>query len=368
MSLKKEQKRLKVLYITRKYPPCVGGMENFSYNLFNNFDRNDIDIDLIKLGKKQINLIWFLPYAFFKTLFLAKNYDIIFCGDALLSVIGFFTKVFFRKKKVVVNVFGLDITYKNLIYQFYLKMFYNKFDMYISISKETDRTLQNRGVYKSTIITPGIDVNIKDENLVISDEDFRKKYSIAKDDVILITVGRLVKRKGVAWFLENVMPKLMNHNVKYLIVGNGDDRENIEKIIDDKDLSSKVQLLGRVTDEDLSAVYSYSDIFVMPNIHVENDMEGFGIVAAEASLYGLIVIASGIEGIKDAIINEKNGYLLESKNIEQYAEKITDISENLNKYKELSKEFRLFTKKEYDWKKICNEYVNLFNLLLNEGD
>ena len=92
-------KKIKLLYITRKYPPAVGGMENFSYNLYNNFDPSKVDADIISLGKSQKHLVWFLPYALLKTVFKAGKYDVIFVGDALLSSVGFFTKLFHPRKK-----------------------------------------------------------------------------------------------------------------------------------------------------------------------------------------------------------------------------------------------------------------------------
>lgn len=357
---------MKILYITRKYPPMVGGMESFSYNLYNNFDKKDADVTLVSLGKKQINLIWFVPYVFFRTLFTASKYDVIFIGDAVLSIVGFFTKLFYPKKTVVVNVFGLDITFKNKIYQIYLKLFYNKFDKYISISRETDNILHQKTDCNSVIITPGIEAA---EINAASEEEkrtFRKKYGISENDLVLVTVGRLVRRKGVLWFTENVMPMLKGKNVKYLVVGGGEDKELIEAAVGKLDLSSEVKLLGRVSDEELSEVYKCSDVFVMPNIHVENDMEGFGIVAAEASMHGLIVTASGIEGIKDAIIDGKNGFLLESGNAEQYYEKITDIAAHLSDYKAMTRDFSEFTQVNYNWKHICSQYIDLFKNLIED--
>ena len=358
-------KKIKMLYITRKYPPAVGGMENFSYNLYNNFDSEKVETDIISLGKSQKHLVWFLPYAFFRTLFSAHKYDVIFVGDALLSAIGFFTKLLFPEKKVIVNVFGLDITFKNPLYQFYLKLFYNRFDRYISISRETDKALRKRGIKKSVVITPGVDIH-QFEGKSADYKKICKKYNISENDTVLITVGRLVKRKGVNWFIRNVMPELKDKNIKYLIVGDGEDRENIEKSISDFGLHDKVKMLGRVDFETLNAVYTNADVFIMPNIHVDGDMEGFGLVAVEASLAGLSVVASGIEGIKDAISDGKNGFLLESGNVKQFRDKIIDISENRQQYKKTAKLHRQYTIDTYSWKSICNQYTELISGMIKE--
>ena len=55
------KKKYKLLFITRKYPPAVGGMETFCYELMQGLDRERIELKLSALGKKEIQLIWFFP-------------------------------------------------------------------------------------------------------------------------------------------------------------------------------------------------------------------------------------------------------------------------------------------------------------------
>lgn len=359
--------KTKVLYITRKYPPAVGGMENFSYHLYTHFDAAEVETSLISLGRSQKHLVWFLPYALVKTVCMAGRYDIIFVGDALLSSIGFFTKLFHKKKKVIVNVFGLDITFPNKLYQTYLKLFYNCFDKYISISRETDNTLRKRGVTNSVIITPGVDVS-QFQGECAGFNELRKQYSIGEDETILLTVGRLVKRKGVNWFVRNVMPRLKGQPVRYLVVGGGEEHAAIAESIRELGLEQQVLLLGRVETALLNDIYLHADAFIMPNIHVEGDMEGFGLVAVEAALAGLPVIAAGIEGIRDAIKDGKNGWLLESGNAAQFYAKIQDIRQHPEESRKTAKAFQTYTAEVYSWNAICKQYTALFRRLLEGKD
>ena len=85
-------------------------------------------------------------------------------------------------------------------------------------------------------------------------------------------------------------------------------------------------------------------------------MEGFGIVAAEASLSGLIVVASNIDGIPDAIIHGKNGIFVDSEDEEGYCEVLRQIMEHLGEYKELAKHYSKYTKENYSWDSICAVY------------
>lgn len=363
---KKSMKKIKLLYVTRKYPPAVGGMENFSYNLYSGFDAEKVEKDIISLGRSQKNLVWFLPYALIKTLIKARKYDIVFIGDALLSGIGFFTKLLYPKKKTVVNVFGLDITFRNKLYQLYLKLFYNRFDKYIAISSETEKAFKKRGGKRSCVINCGVDTE-QFSGECADYEEICRKNGIAKDDIVLVTVGRLVKRKGAEWFVSNVMPLLKDEKVKYLIIGDGEERENISESIKEHGLGDKVKILGRVDNAELNAVYTHADAFIMPNIHVDGDMEGFGLVAVEAGLAGLAVFASGIEGIRDAVIDGKNGWVMESGNAAQYADRIKDLCAKREEYRKKAAEYSIYTRENYSWSSVCRKYVSLFEKMLGNN-
>ena len=108
---------MNILFITRAYPPVIGGMEKFSYKVTTEVSKLTPSIILAnKKGKK--NLILFFVFALFKSLFLIKKekIEVIHLGDPVLSPIGFIIKLIY-KKPIVVTLHGLDITYPNKLYQ-----------------------------------------------------------------------------------------------------------------------------------------------------------------------------------------------------------------------------------------------------------
>ena len=142
---------------------------------------------------------------------------------------------------------------------------------------------------------------------------------------ILLTVGRLVPRKGVKWFVEHVMAKLPE-NVVYAIAGTGPDEQAIrDSIRAIGSAGTRVRLLGRVDDETRTALYTGADIFVMPNLPVGGDMEGFGLVALEAATAGALVVASDLEGIRDAVLEDETGVLCPSGDAECFVARITTL-------------------------------------------
>ena len=351
---------INVLYITRKFPPQVGGMENFSYYLSESLkDNEQLNIKTVSLGRNQKHLIWFFPYVCLYTLINVRKYDILFIGDAVLCFLGIIAKNISRKTLRIINVFGLDITFKNVFYQKYLETYYKKCsDKYISISQGTDDILHKKyGDLDSIVITPGIATKNFNHDSSLQ-KSFRKKYGVLSEDIILLTVGRLVKRKGVEWFVGNVMPYFKDKPVKYFVIGEGKCREDVEKAVSQLEMSKQIFLLGKVEQEVLEEFYENSDIFIMPNIEVPGDKEGFGIVALESSMFGMIVMASELEGISDAIINGKNGYLLPPGDKKAFVDKIVDFYTNRNKYESKRKDYAEYTKQHFNWSYISECYVD----------
>src|ERR1700734_2865013 len=102
---------MNLLYITRKYPPMVGGLEKLSYALAKEFSQQT-DTTVITWGKSQRYLPYFILVAFIKSLYLipAKKIDHIHIGDGLLSPLGLALKAFFGIKTSI-TIAGLDITF-----------------------------------------------------------------------------------------------------------------------------------------------------------------------------------------------------------------------------------------------------------------
>lgn len=351
---------MKLLYITRKYPPMVGGMESLSYALSHEFAKEE-DTTLIAWGKSQKFLPIIFPYFLFLSLFLIPRKGIthVLIGDALLSPIGVVLKFIFRIPTSC-TVVGLDITFNFPGYQLIIPRCVSFLDKVFCISEATKKACTVRGIpfQKCTVIPCGIYPYTFSKQ--IRKQDLEKLLGQSLNDKkVLITVGRLVKRKGVYWFVSNVLPHLPKDTM-YLIVGEGPEQENIKKAIQVRHLQNQVKLLGKVSNTTLKIIYSTADLFIMPNIRVKNTMEGFGIVAIEASSTGLPVIASNIEGIKASVVDGKNGFTAISEDAKNWIKVIKQsLSHNI-----LSKsEVKDWTRRNYDWSVIGKKYIKEIDAL-----
>lgn len=358
---------MKILFISRAYPPIVGGIENQNYELGKWLGKiADVKIVANKFGKKF--LPFFIPYAIFYTLFNLRKYDVLLLGDGVLSVVGMKAKFFYPKKPVACIVHGLDLTYKNKFYQdFWVKWFLPKMDKLIAVGNETIKIAVEKGIpkHKLAFVPNGVDT---EKNLrVCSRSDLEK---IVGENVegkkIILTSGRLARRKGVAWFVEHVMPKL-SENVLYIIAGSGTDKNNIQKVISENNLKNRVRMLGHVSDETRNILFNSCDLFIQPNIKIEGDMEGFGISVIEAAACRLPVVASELEGLKDAIQHEQNGFLIEPHNSTAYSEKIKELLENDAERKAFGEKARQFVIENFSWEIIAKKYLEEIEKTVNKN-
>lgn len=315
-----------ILFITRNYPPKVGGLENYSYHLIRQFEKS-CTVFKITSSRSRAHLFWFLPFCLVTAVRLCRRHPIrrIHLCDGLMSPIGLILRVATRAR-VSITVHGLDVTYRVPGYQRLIPACLRRLDHIVCVSRSTREACLQRGIpdNKCHVIPNGIDPEAlqlpADHEPLLGDLQDRCEFSFSGKK-ILLTVGRLVPRKGIAWFVQNVMPQLPIDMV-YLIAGNGPEYLRIGRIIRDLRLEERVSLLGRISDGQRNALLAQADICVMPNISTPGDMEGFGISAIEAGAAGVPVVASNLEGIRDAVIDGVTGYLVAEKDSEAFRDKI----------------------------------------------
>ncbi len=344
---------MNLIYITRKYPPKIGGMEKVNYILSEELKKR-VPTHVIALRGSQVWIPVFFLTSFFKVIYLSNKHEItnIHLGDGVLSPLGFILKILL-KKKTTVTIHGLDVTYKNKIYQKIIPKFINRLDKVICISNATLNECVKRGISneKCTVIHWGVYPNEFRVDATKADIEKIINKKIPNDQKVLVTVGRLVPRKGVLWFIENVLPNL-SINYLYLIIGNGPDKQKISDAIKKQSLEDKVMLLNDIGNEDLKVIYSASDLFIMPNIRVEGDIEGFGMVLIEAGSAGLYSIASDLEGIRDAVIKDTSGILVPAKNASCFLDNI--ILKKINNRELIEK----LVNSNYSWNKVAYQYYS----------
>lgn len=245
--------------------------------------------------------------------------DVVLFSSMVTAALAVPLQGLFRRRGVrtAAIVHGLDVTTPFAPYQWFVPKVFAALDAVFPVSRATARACRDRGASPAQlhVVPNGIDRT----RFAPPPSRAAGRAALADglgvdapspDALLLCSVGRQVERKGTAWFVDAVMPTLPA-DVHYWIAGDGPQDEAIQSAIDRNDLSGRVRRLGRISDDNLERLYRGADLFVMPNVPVEHDLEGFGIVLLEAGLCGTPVVAARLDGIQDVVTEDVNGHLVE---------------------------------------------------------
>ncbi|MGI8587563.1 MAG: glycosyltransferase family 4 protein [Chloroflexia bacterium] len=322
----------------------------------------------ISWGHSTVLLPFFLVYALIRavlTILCNPRIQVIHLSDALLAPLGVFLKTLFRVP-VVVTVHGLDITFANRPYQWLIPRCLRKMDKLICVSGYTRDQCVRRGIPHALCEVVPNGVNMDEFNYRCSPQSLTHLHSLLGRQLAghkaLLTVGRLIERKGVVHFLDAVLPRVLARcpETCYLIVGEGPSRDLIETRIASLHLEGHVALLGQVDDATLKAAYHHAALFVMPNVPVPNDIEGFGLVALEAGAAERFVIASRLDGIPEAVVPEQNGVLVDPGDAAGFAEAIIALLRDDEYRAAQGRRAREFVRAHYSWDIIARRYNAIF--------
>ena len=227
--------------------------------------------------------------------------------------------------RLVAIAHGLDVTEPQPVYQAAIRQLCRQLDALLPVSRATAAQLEERGAPRRrvTVVPNAVDVG---RFTAPATGRVAGAPALPDDAFLLVTVGRQVKRKGFAWFVENVMPRLPA-NAHFWLAGDGPERPTIEAAIARVGMGGRVRCLGKIDDASLLSLYARGALFVMPNIVVPGDMEGFGIVMLEAGASGLPTVAADLEGIRDVIAEGVNGWFAPSGDAEAFAARIRGLME-----------------------------------------
>jgi 1,2-diacylglycerol 3-alpha-glucosyltransferase len=180
----------------------------------------------------------------------------------------------------------------------------------IALTRDQVEQYVERGadVRKISIIPNGIELEKYKKQK--PHRDLRSQYGIAKDDEILLFVGRLVERKGIQDII-TILPQVLGSFPGAKLIITGEDygyRTTLEALVAKNGLQEKVIFTGPVSEQELAQLYRTASIFILPS-----RMEGFGIVLLEAMASGTLCIAYSLPSVREVVEDKKNGILVESK-------------------------------------------------------
>jgi glycosyltransferase involved in cell wall biosynthesis len=347
---------MKVLFINHEYPPLGGGGGVVTFQIAKELVKRH-EIDILTSGFKDLKssevndgitiyrvpvlnrksrdtatfLSWlsFFPTSLWKGIKLAKqnHYDVINSHFAIPSgLIGFILSKLFNISNIL-SIHGGDIYDPSKKYSPHKYYFSKKIISYV-MNKSDKIVAQSNDTKKRALKYYKVKKKIDVINLGLVkptfDEIGRKNLELPDNDFLIISIGRIIKRKGLQYLLYS-MQKLGDKRLKLLIIGEGPEKDTLKMLSKKLNLERQIKFLGFVSEEKKYQYLSVSDLFVLPSLH-----EGFGIVFLEAMHCGLPIITTDNGGQTDFLKNGVNGFLVPVGDVDSLAEKINLLYNDSN--------------------------------------
>ena len=341
----------KVLFITRKWSPAVGGMETYCVELVGELKRH-LEVDVIALkgnadgsAPRGWALVGFALQVFRTSLTLRKTHDIIHLGDAAIWPLGLVAKLGRKQAQVFVSAHGTDISYhrratlRGRLYRAYLKLGsrLGKSWHLVANSGATARAAGEVGWNPVSVIPLATSAVPK------SAESDRGRH--------LLFAGRIIPLKGLVWFVREVLP-LLPSDIELHVAGPIWDEDEARVLTD-----RRVSYLGVLGRKELDKAFCRAQAVVLPNISMPTgEFEGFGLVAVEAAAAGGLVLAAKRDGLIDAVRDEETGFLLPAGDAEAWAAKICEIHAwDTARHRAFAKRARQSALDYYNWQRVAHD-------------
>ncbi len=300
--------------------------------------------DLISINK--IKLLWNTP----KILSIAKGSDLIHALDGWPY--GFLAAICARllRKRLIITAVGTGGV--KPLYNFWqrplLKWAYRRADRLVAVSRHTrDEIFKVIPGLNIEVINHGVDAT-KFNSLVASGESLVPRPYI-------LSVGAWKRRKGFEYSIAAFdLLKQQRPNLRYVILCNPP--------AGIKERYPQVSFVGGFSESALAALYKNAELFILLPQDDNKDIEGFGLIYLEAAAAGLPVIGAKSTSAEDAVLNGKNGILVDGQNPREAVAAMEKILSNSELRTQMSRESVEFAK-TMTWEKAAQAYSNIYHEL-----
>ena len=300
----------------------------------------------------------YLFFAYFKLRKLSKlnEYDIVHYFFSLPTAFLSILPGRHHKLPYIVSLRGSDVPKYDiynkrleLLHKIYLpvtKHIWKKAKSVVAVTNSLKQTaLQTNPRQSINVIPNGIDINVFSPNTKIKSDDDEKFR--------LITVSRLIKRKGIQDVLK-ALSEIDDNCISLTIIGEGNYENELKSMSAKLGLNSRVKFIGFCPRNDIPSYFWQSDAFILLSL-----AEAFGNVIAEAMACGLPIIGANQGGIPD-LVNNENGILVQSEDIAQIKSAINTMRNNKEMRIKMGKINSEKIANQYNWKHIAEAYKEIY--------
>lgn len=369
---------MRILMLNNEYPPLGGGGSNACKYILKEFATKDIEVDVVtssssntfemeKIGdtvniyklpinKKDIHY-WtqreIITYSwkankFIKKLMDEKEYDV--CHAFFGIPCGAIAYLFRKKIPYIVSLRGSDVPGFNERFGFeyvflkpIIKSIWNRAGAVVANSKGLrELALLTSPEQEISVIYNGIDVS-----------EFRPDLNRTRDGngLRIVCVSRLIERKGIKYLIDAI-GKLRDKDIKLVLVGEGNQEEELKKLAQDLGISNKVDFKGYISHDNIADIYKESDVFVLPSLN-----EGMSNALLEGMASGLTVIVTNTGGTVELV--DGNGIIVPMGDSDAIVEAIRRLMDYPDERKRMNIKSRKIAEL-MDWKAVGESYLKVY--------
>ena len=347
---------MKVLFITRKWPPAIGGMETYSLELTRELE-SKVELTVRALpGRadgdppRTAALLGFAVTTSWKVL-RQGGYDVVHGADMAIWPLALLARLRSPAAKVVLSAHGTDVSFaqrsgvRPAVYALYMRLGVRllRRARVLANSRATGDRVQGLG-YRSVATIP------------LGTRPLAQAAPPGAVGSFILFAGRLIRRKGCAWFATEVLPQLPPH-ISLVVAGTVWDEAERSALASDR-----ITYLGGIDQGRLGVLMAGALCVVAPNIPSgKGHFEGFGLVAVEAATAGGVVIASRMDGYTDSVLDGVTGFLAEPLSVDDWVSRISEVASWTPEAR------RAFTEKAaakarsyFTWERVARETLEVY--------
>lgn len=290
-----------------------------------------------------------------------EGFDIVHCHGARANFVGALLKRHIHIP--IITTIHSDYL-KDFERDMYTKWLYTKLNIkalkkmeyYIAVSNDFKKMLINRNFPSERVFTVYNGIDFNETSQYVHKTDFLNKYGIqySDSDMYIGIIGRLDKVKGHEIFIRAAHEIISQHNnVKFLIAGDGPERETLEKLTEQLGIQKHICFLGFV--DDITSFLNAIDINILTSLS-----ESFPYAILEGARMQKPSISSAVGGIPDLIKDGENGYLFEVGNYKQLAQKVESLINDPVKRKELGRALYTEAERHYSSKALAQAHIKIY--------
>ena len=181
--------------------------------------------------------------------------------------------------------------------------------------------------------------------------EVRKQLGVSEDETLLITVGRLVKWKGIEQLL--LIVSELEPSVKLLIVGSGPEKNKLTELVETLNLASRIRFLGKAPRKEVLEFVQSADLFLLNTAY-----EGFSHVLLEAMMVGTPVITTDVCGNPELVHHQENGLLITPGDSEELKQQILRMLDDTHLQKQCRENGALVIR-QYPWEQLLKETIRI---------